>query len=124
MRTAQDVLDYMGSNFDKEASLKIKKEHVITINVAGQGGGTWQLILKKGEYQIQQGNEISPVDVTLNYKDLDSFHKLITGEMSGVRGYASGAIKIDGSSSTIVKIGKIFMKNKAKKKKKILRKNK
>jgi len=118
MKTAQEVIDYMESVFDREASLKIKKQIVVTINVAGPGGGTWQLILNRGECKFQPGNEISPIDATTNYRDVESFYKLTTGEMSGIRGYASGAIKVDGPAKTLVSIGKVFINKKSKKKKK------
>jgi hypothetical protein len=122
MKTAEEVINYMKNVFDKEASLKIKKQIIVTINVAGPGGGTWQLILNKGECKFQPGNEISPIDATTNYRDVESFYKLTTGEMSGVRGYASGAIKVDGPAKILVSVGKVFLKNKAKKKKIRLRK--
>ena len=122
MKTAQDVINYMKSVFDEEASHKIKKEIIVTINVAGPGGGTWQLILNKGECKFQAGNEISPVDATTDYRDVESFYKLTTGEMSGVRGYASGAIKVDGPASILVSVGKVFLKNKARKRKIKIRK--
>jgi len=118
MVTVQDGFDFMGSVFDKERALKMNKEFVITLNIGGPGGGTWQLIVNKGEYKFQEGNGISPITATLNYRDVESFYKLTTGEMSGVRGYASGVIKYDGSPSTIVSIGKLFSAKKFKKDKK------
>jgi len=124
MVTAQDVFNYMESVFDKEEALKIKNDVVITYNIAGPGGGTWQLIMNKGEYKFQQGNEVSPVTATVNYKDAETFYKLTTGEMSGIRGYATGVIKYEGSPKILVSVGRVFTTKKARKKKKRIWKNK
>ena len=118
MVVAQDVFDFMESVFNKEEALKIKENVVITYNIAGLGGGTWQLIMEKGEFKFQQGDEVSPVTATVNYKDAETFYKLTTGEMSGIKGYASGVIKYDGPAKTLVKVGRVFTTKKARKKKK------
>ena len=117
MVTAREVFDYMESVFDKEEALKIKQEIVITYIIAGPGGGTWQLIMNKGEYKFLQGNEVSPVTATVNYKDAETFYKLTTREMSGIKGYATGVIKYQGPAKTLVSVGRVFTTKKKKKKK-------
>ncbi|MGC9781305.1 MAG: SCP2 sterol-binding domain-containing protein [Candidatus Heimdallarchaeota archaeon] len=118
MVTGQDSIDFMTSVFSKEQALKLKKRVVITYNVAGPGGGTWQLIVDNGEFEFQTGDEISPVTATVNYRDADCFYKLVTGEMSGVKGYATGAIKFEGPVNILVSLGKVFSPKNAKKIKK------
>ena len=108
MVTGQDAIDFMISAFSKEEALKLKKRVVITYIVPGDGGGTWQLVVENGEVEFTEGDAISPVTATVNYKNAEVFYKLVTGEMSGVRGYASGAIKFEGPPNVLVSLGKVF----------------
>jgi len=98
----------MESVFSKKDALKMDKDVVITYNVAGAGGGTWQLIMKDGEYMIQPGTEITPVTATVNYKDVKTFYKFTKGEKNGIWAHLSGAIKFDGPNKIFLHLAKIF----------------
>ena len=108
MVTAQDAFDYMAKVFKKEEAKAYKKTIVITYNVAGPGGGTWQATIENGEFKVQPGETISPVTATVNYIDAECFYKLVTGEMNGIKGYATGKIKFKGSPSVLQTVGKLF----------------
>ncbi|MFX1382349.1 MAG: aldehyde ferredoxin oxidoreductase C-terminal domain-containing protein [Promethearchaeota archaeon] len=114
-RNAQGAFDFMTSVFSKEEALKMKKDVVVTYIVEGEGGGTWQLVMKDADFKFLEGAEVSPVTATVIYRDVESFFKLVTGEMSGVRGYASGAIKFEGPANVLVSLGKVFSSKAAKK---------
>ena len=114
MIKGQDSIDFMTGVFDKAEALKMKKRVVITYIVEGEGGGSWQLVVDNGTFEFTQGNNISPVTATVTYQDAESFYKLVTGEMSGVKGYASGAIKFEGPANILVSLGKVFNPKKKK----------
>ena len=120
--TGQDSIDFMTAVFDREEALKLKKKAVLTYRVPGKTGGSWQLVVDNGKFEFHKGEDLSPVNATVEYRDVDSFYKLVTGQMSGVKGYASGAIKFEGPANLLVSLGKVFppeKKKKEKKKKKI-----
>jgi putative sterol carrier protein len=107
MVTAQDSFDYMAKVFKKEAALQMKRKVVLQYNIAGTGGGSWYLVLENGAYTVTPG-KTNPVSCTMNYKDAESFYKLTTGEMSGLRGYTTGAIKFSGPRALLEEFAKIF----------------
>jgi putative sterol carrier protein len=107
MVTAQDSFDYMAKVFNKEEAKKFKRV-VLTYKVAGPGGGTWQLVIENGEYKFTPGETIKPVTATMNYKDAESLFKLTTGEMSGIKGYTTGAIKFSGPRAVLESMAKVF----------------
>ncbi len=113
----------MTNAFDREEALKLKKKAVLTYKVPGEGGGVWQLVVDKGEFKFSEGETISPVNAVVEYRDAECFYQLVTGQMSGVKGYASGAIKFEGPANLLVSLGKVFpakkKEKKDKKKKKI-----
>ena len=108
MVTGQDAIDFMTGVFSREEALKLKKRVVVTYIVEGDGGGTWQLTVADGTFEFSDGDGISPVTATVVYKDAESCYKLVTGEMSGVKGYATGAIKFEGPANILVSLGKVF----------------
>jgi putative sterol carrier protein len=107
MHTVKESFDFMAKVFNKEEAKKFKRT-VLTYNVGGQGGGTWQLVLENGEFKITEGNKITPVTATMNYKDADALYKLTTGEMGGLRGYTTGAIKFSGPRAILESLPKVF----------------
>ncbi len=108
MATVQETFDYMRKVFNKKEADKIKTKNVLNFSVLGTGGGMWQMVIEKGAFSVQEGTPVSPVNATVIYKDVDSFYNLVTGEISGVKGYAKGLIKYNGSPRVLVTIGKLF----------------
>ncbi len=106
--TAQDAFDHMKKSFNKDKALEIKEKVVMQYNVNGEGGGTWQLVLENGEFQILNGDSIKEVSCTLNYKTLESFVKLRTGELKPMKAFMSGKVKFLGNQSIMQKMAEVF----------------
>ena len=108
MATVQDAFDYMKKVFKKEEAKQQKKKVILNYQINGPEGGTWQMVLDNGELSIKEGTPDSPVTATVIYKDVDSFYKMVTGEIGGVKGYAKGLLKFNGSPRVLTTIGKLF----------------
>ncbi len=108
MVTVQDSFDYMAKVFNKNAALEFKKKVVLTYIVKGDTGGTWQLVLENGEYKITPGETLKPSTATMTYRDADAFYKLTTGEMGGLKGYTTGAIRFSGPRAILESMAKVF----------------
>jgi putative sterol carrier protein len=108
MVTVQDSFDYMAKAFNKQKALEMKRKVVLQYNIAGIGGGSWQLILENGAYTITPGNAIQPVSCTMNYDSVDSFYGMTTGEIGGLKGYMTGKLKFSGPRALLEEMGKIF----------------
>ncbi len=108
MVVVQDVFDYLARVFKKEEAKEFKKRVVITYNVGGQDGGTWQFNMENGVYTITPGASISPVTATMYYRDAETFFKLATGAMSGIKGYTTGAFRFSGPRAVLESFAKVF----------------
>ncbi|OLS12721.1 MAG: hypothetical protein RBG13Loki_3667 [Promethearchaeota archaeon CR_4] len=108
MVTVQDAFDYMKKVFKKEKALQIKRKVVMLYNVAGPGGGKWQLVLENGEYKISEGDAIQPVTVTMNYDSVASFVGITKGEIGGLKAYTTGKLRFQGPRALLEEMGKVF----------------
>ncbi|HMF31728.1 MAG TPA: SCP2 sterol-binding domain-containing protein, partial [Candidatus Lokiarchaeia archaeon] len=95
MVTMQDGFDFMASVFNAEEAANFKRKVVLQYNVAGDGGGQWQMILENGGYRIEEGTPETP-QVEMNYDSVESFVGVTTGDIGGMKAYLTGKMRFQG----------------------------
>jgi len=107
MVNVQEGFDVMKSNFNKEIALEFKKKVVVQYNMAGEGGGSWQVIFNEGTMEIVEGTPERAV-LKFKYDDVESFVGIQKGEIDGIQAYTTAKLRIEGPIALAQQIGRIF----------------
>lgn len=75
---------------------------VIQMNVAGNNGGDWTIIVKNQKMEIKEGNHASP-SISVKMTD-DDFVDLVNGKLNAISAFISGKIQFKGSMSLGLKL--------------------
>ena len=104
MPTVKESFDAMPSRFrpDKAAGASA----VIQYDVSGEGGGTWNAVIKDGACTVNQGAAPTP-NLTLQIAAQD-WLDMLSGKQSGQMLFMSGKLKIKGDMGLAMKLGSMF----------------
>jgi putative sterol carrier protein len=104
MPTVKESFDAMPSRFrsDKAAGTSA----VIQYDVSGEGGGTWNAVIKDGTCTLNQGPATNP-NLTLQVAAQD-WLDMLSGKQSGQMLFMSGKLKIKGDMGLAMKLGSMF----------------
>lgn len=75
---------------------------VIQMNMTGDNGGNWTIIVKNQKMEIKEGNHASP-NISVKMADAD-FVDLINGKLNAISAFMSGKIQFKGSMSLGLKL--------------------
>jgi putative sterol carrier protein len=77
----------------------------VVLNIKGDQGGDWVLLIKDGRAEIKEGTMENP-KIVIKIKDTD-YLKLVNGELSGQRAFMTGKLKFKGDMSSGLKLQKL-----------------
>ena len=104
MATVQETFEAMPSRFraDKAAGTNA----TIQYDISGDGGGTWNAVIKDGSCAVTPGAAASP-NLTLQISAQD-WLDMLSGKQSGQMLFMSGKLKIKGDMGLAMKLGSMF----------------
>ena len=100
----KEVFSNMEKVFSPDAAKDL--DAVIQYEITGEGGGDWQITIKDGACQIQEGKHASPT-LTLNMS-AETWLALVNKETNGMQAFMSGKLKASGDLMLAQKLEKIF----------------
>jgi putative sterol carrier protein len=98
------VFAQMAERFDASAAAGV--DVVFQFSIAGPGGGEWNVTVKDGACEVEEGVHAKPT-TTLKMGDAD-FLKLVGGELGAMQAYTSGKLKIEGDLMKSQLVSKLF----------------
>ena len=104
MPTVQETFDAMPGRFrgDKAAGTNA----TIQYDISGEGGGTWNAVIKDGTCTVSSGPAAGP-NLTLQTTAQD-WLDMLSGKQSGQMLFMSGKLKVKGDMGLAMKLGSLF----------------
>src|SRR5215475_8084993 len=104
MPTVKETFDQMPSRF--RADRAAGTNATIQYDVSGEGGGTWNAVIKDGTCTVTAGQAASP-NLTLSIAAQD-WLDMLSGKQSGQMLFMSGKLKVKGDMGLAMKLGSMF----------------
>jgi len=104
MPSVRETFDAMPGRFraDKAAGTNA----TIQYDISGEGGGTWNAVIKDGACTVNQGAATNP-NLTLSISAQD-WLDMLSGKQSGQMLFMSGKLKVKGDMGLAMKLGSMF----------------
>ena len=104
MPTVRESFEAMPGRFrpDKAAGTNA----TIQYDISGDGGGTWNAVIKDGTCTVNQGPATNP-NLTLSIAAQD-WVDMLSGKQSGQMLFMSGKLKVKGDMGLAMKLGSMF----------------
>jgi putative sterol carrier protein len=104
MPTVKETFDMMASRF--RADKATGTSAVIQYDISGEGGGTWNAVIKDGACKVSAGSAPNP-NLTLQMSGQD-WLDMLSGKSSGQVLFMSGKLKLKGDMGLAMKLGSLF----------------
>ena len=104
MPTVKDTFDQMPSRF--RADRAAGTNAIIQYDISGDGGGTWNAVIKDGTCSVSTGQAASP-SLTLQVGAQD-WIDMSTGKQNPQMLFMSGKLKLKGDMGLAMKLGSMF----------------
>ena len=104
MPTVRESFDAMPSRFRSDKVTGTSA--VIQYDVSGEGGGTWNAVIKDGACAVSPGAAQNP-NLTLQVSAQD-WLDMLSGKQSGQMLFMSGKLKVKGDMGLAMKLGSMF----------------
>ena len=104
MPTVRETFELMSSRFKPDRAAGTSA--VIQYDVSGEGGGTWNAVIKDGTCTVTAGAAATP-NLTLQIGAQDRLD-MLSGKQSGQMLFMSGKLKIKGDMRLALKLGSMF----------------
>jgi putative sterol carrier protein len=104
MATVKESFDAMPGRFRPDKATGTNA--VIQYDVSGEGGGTWNAVIKDGTCAVTPGAAASP-NLTLQISAQD-WLDMLSGKQSGQMLFMSGKLKVKGDMGLAMKLGSLF----------------
>ena len=104
MPTVKETFDGMASRFQPSKATGLNA--TIQYDISGDGGGSWNAVIKDGTCQVNQGAATNPsLTIAMTSQDwLD----MLSGKQSGQMLFMSGKLKVKGDMGLAMKLGSMF----------------
>jgi putative sterol carrier protein len=104
MPTVKETFDVMANRFraDKASGTNA----TIQYDISGDGGGTWNAVIKDGSCAVNEGAAANP-NLTLQIAAQD-WLDMLSGKQSGQMLFMSGKLKVKGDMGLAMKLGSMF----------------
>jgi putative sterol carrier protein len=104
MPTVKETFDLMASRFQPSKATGLNA--TIQYDISGDGGGSWNAVIKDGACQVNQGPATNPsLTIAMTSQDwLD----MLSGKLSGQMAFMSGKLKLKGDMGLAMKVGSLF----------------
>jgi len=104
MPTVKETFDLMPSKFKAASAAGVNK--TIQYDISGDGGGTWNAVIKDGACTVSAGPAAAP-DLTLTMSAQD-WLDMTGGKLNGQMAFMSGKLKLKGDMGLAMKLGSLF----------------
>jgi putative sterol carrier protein len=104
MTSAKEVFDKVPEVFNADAAKGL--DAVFQFDITGEGGGQWNVAVKNGTCEVQEGTHASPT-VTLTMSD-ETWLAMVNGELNGMQAFMGGKLKLTGDMMLAQRIPEIF----------------
>jgi putative sterol carrier protein len=104
MPTVKETFDSMAGRF--KADRAAGTNAVIQYDISGDGGGTWNAVIKDGTCAVAEGPGTNPA-LTLQMSAQD-WLDMTSGKQSGQMLFMSGKLKLKGDMGLAMKLGSMF----------------
>ena len=104
MPTVKETFDAMGPRFKPERAAGTNA--VIQYDISGEGGGTWNAVIKDGTCTVAEGTGTNPA-LTLQMSAQD-WLDMTSGKANGQMLFMSGKLKLKGDMGLAMKLGSMF----------------
>ena len=104
MPTVKETFEAMGGRFRADKSTGTNA--VIQYDVSGDGGGTWNAVIKDGTCVVKPGAGTNP-NLTLQISSQD-WLDMLSGKQSGQMLFMSGKLKVKGDMGLAMKLASMF----------------
>jgi putative sterol carrier protein len=99
-----ELINLMKNSFLKENSAGVNTS--IQMNLTGEGGGQWFLIIKNQNLDIQPGTfDDARAEVEM---DAEDFLSIISGELDPLKAFFGGRIHLTGNQNAVIKLLSLF----------------
>ena len=78
----------------------------VQFNLAGEGGGTWYVVVANGECAVMEGEQDSPT-ATIRMEASD-YAALVAGELDAMSAFMQQKIRVEGDLNTVMKFQNLF----------------
>ena len=104
MPTVKETFEAMSGRFraDKAGGTNA----VVQYEISGEGGGTWNAVIKDGACTVTSGAGTNP-NLTLQIAAQD-WLDMLSGKQSGQMLFMSGKLKVKGDMGLAMKLGSMF----------------
>jgi len=102
--SVKEVFDNMSSRFNANAAKGMNA--VFQFDISGEGGGNWNVTVKEGTCQVQEGKAGSPT-VTLTLSG-DTWLGMVNKQINGMQAFMSGKLKLSGDIMLAQRIPDLF----------------
>lgn len=100
----KDVFSMMPEAFNAAAAQGLNA--IFQLDITGEGGGTWNVVIKDGACQINEGNHESP-NVTLAMS-AETWLGIVNRELNGMQAFITGKLKASGDIMLAQRIEQLF----------------
>ncbi len=99
-----DVFAKMPDAFNAAAAQGL--DAVFQFEITGEGGGNWNVVVKDGTCQVNEGNHEAP-SVTLNMS-AETWVGMVNKEVNGMQAFMTGQLKATGDIMLAQRIEQLF----------------
>ena len=100
----KEVFSMMPGAFNAAAAQGL--DTIFQLDITGEGGGNWNVVIKDGACQINEGSHDSP-NVTLTMSS-ETWLAIVNKQSNGMQAFVSGTLKVSGDIMLAQRIGKLF----------------
>ncbi len=100
----KEVFTQFPEAFDASASQGL--DAVFLFDITGDGGGNWNVTVREGACQIQEGNHEAPT-VTLSMS-AETWLGIVNKELNAMQAFMSGKLKVRGNMMLAQRIPELF----------------
>ena len=104
LTSVNEIFEKMPEVFNPSAAQGL--DAVFQYNITGDQGGNWNVTVKDGSCQVQQGMHDSPT-VTLDMSD-ETWLAMVNKELNGMQAFMSGNLKVSGDIMLAQRIYDLF----------------
>ena len=104
MPTVKETFDVMESRFRPDKATGTNA--TIQYDITGDGGGTWNAVIKDGTCTVSPGAATNP-NLTLQI-GAQEWLDMLSGKQSGQMLFMSGKLKVKGDMGLAMKLGSLF----------------
>jgi putative sterol carrier protein len=102
--SASEAFALMAENYDPSKAANV--DGTIQVELTGEGGGKWAVVLGGGTLDVVEGGVESPT-TTLTMSS-DDFVGLVNGNVNAMAAFMQGKIKLQGDMGLAMKFQSIF----------------